>query len=208
MFTGIIEETGIVKKLARKGSSVCLGVSCDKARENVKLGDSIAVNGVCLSVVEAGDSLIFDVVLNTLNKTTLKRLKPGDKVNLERALKMGDTLGGHIVSGHIDVERRVKKNQKTSAGWVLDVEMLPGDEKHLIEKGSVSIDGISLTVGEVSRGHFTIYLIPHTLDNTTVASRKAGDYVNVEFDMLAKYADRKDGQSSVTEDMLRDKGFI
>lgn len=208
MFTGIIEEIGTVKGLTRKGSSARLGVSCDKVRENVKLGDSIAVNGVCLSVVETGGSLIFDAVINTLNKTNLKRLKSGDKVNLERALKMGDTLGGHIVSGHIDAERVVNKNQKTSAGWVLDIEMLPGDEKHLVEKGSVAIDGISLTVGEVSRGHFTIYLIPHTLNNCTIAAKKVGDHVNVEFDMLGKYAGSKDGQSSVTKDTLRDKGFI
>ncbi len=163
---------------------------------------------MCLSVVNQKDSLVFDVVGNTLSKTSLKRLKAADAVNLENALKLGDTLSGHMVSGHIDGERLVRNMKKTARGWVAEINTCPGDEKYLIPRGSVAIDGISLTVGELLRGFFRIFLIPHTLDNTTLKLKKTGDYVNVEFDMMAKYAEKKSTQGTITDSMLREKGFM
>jgi len=208
MFTGMITEIGKVKSIIRKGSSARLMVSCSKVKENINLGDSIAVNGVCLSVVEKNSVLIFDVVGNTLNETNLKRLRSGDMVNLEGALKVGDDLSGHMVSGHIDGERVIKANQNTSKGWVLDIAVLPDDEKYLISKGSIAVDGISLTIGEISRSFLRIFLIPHTIENTTLNLKGRGSYVNLEFDMMAKYAEKQGPKSSITKNMLAEKGFI
>ena len=208
MFTGIITEIGEVKSIARKGGSALLEIKCSKTAENITIGDSVAVNGVCLSVVKMNGALSFDVVGNTYAKTNLKRLRAKDRVNLENALKLGDTLSGHMVSGHIDCERQVKANKKTSGGWVLDIGLLPGDEKHVVPRGSVAVDGISLTVGEVSKNSIRIFVIPHTLENTILNLKRAGDYVNLEFDMMAKYAEKKNPGSSITENMLREKGFM
>jgi len=208
LFTGIIVEVGKVKGLVRKGGFARLKIACDKVKEGVNIGDSIAVNGVCLSVTDKNGDIFFDVVENTLETTDLKRLKVGDTVNLENALRLGDTVSGHMVSGHIDGERKIKNNKITSKGWVLDIGTLPGDEKYLVPKGSVAIDGVSLTVGEVPRGMFRIFLIPHTLKNTTLELKKTGDYVNVEFDMMAKYAEKGKSKGSVSEGMLRENGFF
>ncbi len=208
MFTGIIVEVGKVKGFVRKGGFARLKIACDKVKEGVNVGDSIAVNGVCLSVTDKNGDIFFDVVENTVKTTDLKRLKVGDTVNLENALRLGDTVSGHMVSGHIDGERKIKNNKMTSKGWVLDIGTLPGDEKYLVPKGSVAIDGVSLTVGEAARGMFRIFLIPHTLKNTTLELKKTGDYVNVEFDMMAKYAERGKSKGSVSEGMLRRNGFV
>lgn len=208
MFTGIVEATGIVKSISRGRDAVELGIASTKKWDDLRMGDSIAVNGVCLSVTKMKDDLFFDVVKNTFQLTGLKRLKVGDKVNLEGALKMGQALGGHIVSGHVDGERIIKNNSRTLKGWTLDIEMKPGDEKNLVEKGSVAIDGISLTVGALLKGAFRIFIIPHTLENTTLDSRKKGDHVNVEFDVMGKYSQKQSRDISVTEHMLREKGFI
>ncbi len=208
MFTGIITEVGKVKSVIRKGYSARLEITCVKTGEGLDPGDSVAVNGVCLSIVDRKENLFFDVVGNTLDKTVLKRLKAGDAVNLESPLKLGDTLSGHMVSGHVDGERVVKGSREASGGWVLDVGILPGDEKYLVARCSVAVDGVSLTVGELYRGFFRIFLIPHTLDNTTLKSKRPGDHVNVEFDMMAKYAGKNGQKGSVTMDMLAEKGFM
>jgi len=208
VFTGIISGIGEVKSIARKGLSTRLEITCAETVETPGLGDSVAVNGVCLSVTGKNNNLVFDVVRNTLNMTNLKRLKPGSAVNMEGALRLGDALSGHMVSGHIDAERAIKSNRKTSRGWALDIGICPGDERYLVARGSIALDGVSLTVGELSRGFFRVFLIPHTLGNTTLRSKKTGDYVNVEFDMTAKYAARAKQTGSVTEEMLREKGFV
>ncbi len=208
MFTGIITEIGKVKGLTVKGTSYTLRVKCDKTAADVNAGDSVAVNGVCLSVTGVKEGLVFDVVKNTLDKTNLRRLKPGDAVNLENALKFGGDISGHFVTGHIDGERRIKNSRKTSKGWAIDIEAMAGDEKYLVQRGSVSVDGVSLTVAEVYRGMFRIYLIPHTLENSTLGLKNAGNHVNIEFDMMAKYAAQARRGTSITEGMLREKGFI
>ena len=208
MFTGIVQEIGLVKSVSRKKDNVELTVSCEKIKEGLELGDSVAVNGVCLSVTDNTGDVKFDVVKNTFSLTNLKRLKAGSRVNLENAMKLGDKVSGHMVSGHIDGERIIKKNTKTSNGWVLEVSIKPGDEKYMIPKGSVSIDGVSLTIGEIYPGGFKIFLIPHTLDNTILKDKKAGDYINVEFDMMSKYTQQKNKEGSITKDFLQKKGFM
>ena len=208
MFTGIIREIGKVKSISRGTSSTRLEAECGNISDDLQMGDSVAVNGVCLSVVGKSKGCItFDVVKNTIDTTNLKRLRAGSSVNLDSALTMGDKVSGHMVSGHIDGERVIKGNKKTAKGWMIEVRTLPGDEKYIVPKGSVAIDGASLTMGESDSGSFAVFLIPHTLENTTLKLKKRGDYVNVEFDMMAKYADKKKLKNSLTEDMLKDKGF-
>ncbi len=208
MFTGIILETGSVRRMVRRGDSYRLEVECKKVSEGLGVGESVAVNGVCLSVVENTKGLSFDVVANTVKNTNLKRITPGDNVNLEPALKAGDMMSGHMVSGHVDGEYRIKSVGKTSGGWAIDVSFGRGDDKYLVPKGSVAIDGISLTVGEVHSSFFRIFIIPHTLENTTLKLKKNGDYVNVEFDMMGKYAGKNKNGSSITKKMLSEKGFM
>ncbi|MEA3489683.1 MAG: riboflavin synthase [Candidatus Omnitrophota bacterium] len=208
MFTGIITEVGKVKRVRRTGPSAVLEVMCRKAGDPLSPGESVAVNGVCLSVTGRRSGLLFDVVGNTLEKTNLKRLKTGDPVNLESALKIGDTLSGHMVSGHVDCERRLKNGKKTAKGWIMDISIFPGDRRHLVRKGSIAVDGVSLTVGELTVNRLRIFLIPHTLENTILKLKKTGDYVNLEFDIMAKYAEKRNSGNMITEDMLREKGFI
>lgn len=188
MFTGIISEVGKVVKTSRNKDIIKLGVTCDKIYNGLKIGDSVALNGACLSVTGLDGFVSFDVVANTLDKTNLLSLKTGDIVNLENSLKVGDTLGGHFVSGHIDGTRRVKFNGNSDNGWAIDIDMIKDDRDFVIPRGSIAVDGVSLTVGEVYGGFLRIFLIPLTLENTILKSRKAGDRVNIEFDIIAKYA--------------------
>jgi riboflavin synthase len=208
MFTGIVTEIGEVEGLAKKSGAFRLKIKCEKTAEGVETGDSVAVNGVCLSVVGKDGGIFFDVVGNTLSGTGLKRLKRGDKVNLENALRQGDKISGHMVTGHVDGERVIRSKTRTPEGWRVDVSTLAGDEKYLVPRGSAAVDGISLTVAGSGKGYFRVFLIPHTLENTILKLKKTGDYVNVEFDMMAKYAKEQKGQGSVTKDLLRSTGFL
>ncbi|MBD3297004.1 MAG: riboflavin synthase, partial [Candidatus Omnitrophica bacterium] len=162
MFTGIITETGAVKTFSRVGGGARIGVACDKTREGIEIGDSVAVNGVCLSVVEKNGTLLFDTLGNTLENTNLGSLRTGDRVNLEQALKAGDPMGGHMVSGHIDARRKILTGRDTAKGWQLDISLRRGDDRYIARKGSVAVDGVSLTVSEVRPDMMRIYLIPHT----------------------------------------------
>ena len=208
MFTGIITEVGTAKRITRYGKTACLEVKCEKIRDALEPGDSVSVNGVCLSVVKKDITVAFDVVKNTMRSTNLKRLRPGQPVNLECALRLGDDLSGHMVSGHVDGERCVRANRSTARGWALEIAMLPGDRKHFFPKGSVSVDGISLTVAELLDNAFRVFVIPHTLDNTTLKYRKAGDFVNVEFDIMLKYAEKHSMRPSSFEKLLEEEGFV
>jgi len=184
MFTGIVEELGKVVKTGEK-----LTIQCNKVKEETELGDSIAVNGVCLTVVEMGNNyLSFNVSKETLLRSNLRFLKVGSFVNLERALKVGDRLGGHILQGHVDTVAMVKEVRREGGGFFKFSFELPFKYKELIvEKGSVGIDGISLTVAEIKYGYFSVAVIPHTYENTTLKFRKIGDMVNLEFDIIGKY---------------------
>ncbi len=182
MFTGLVERVGRVEAL--RGGRLVL----DAGFEDVVVGESIAVNGVCLTVVKIDRNILeFDLSEETLSRSNLRFLKRGDYVNLERALKLSDRLGGHILQGHVDFTSPIVKLQKTGEHWSLVVEIKPGYEMYFVEKGSVGIDGISLTINKVERRFIYINVIPHTYQNTNLRFRKTGDMVNVEVDIVGKY---------------------
>ncbi len=186
MFTGLVEQVGKVKKVELKPSGGRLTVEC--SLEGVKIGDSVAVNGACLTVVKAdGGSLTFDVSPETLKRTNLKFLKVGDYVNLERALRLGDRLGGHIVQGHVDTLGRIELLQPRGEHYLLRITFGEEFSPYVVEKGSIAVDGISLTVNACGSGFAEINVIPHTLRETNLKFRKRGDFVNLEFDILGKY---------------------
>ncbi|MFH1691287.1 MAG: riboflavin synthase [Candidatus Omnitrophota bacterium] len=187
MFTGLIEGLGHIVGMISKNGMIRLEIEASSIYEGVKTGDSIAVNGVCLTVAGTkGHNFIFDVMLETSRNTTLGKLKLKDQVNLERALKVGDRLGGHFVTGHIDCVG-VIRSKKVSLGNVsFHIGLKPVFLKYLVCRGSVAVDGISLTIAEIKKGGFTVCIIPHTLEKTILKKKTAGDKVNVELDMLVK----------------------
>ena len=182
MFTGLVERVGRVEAL--RGGRLVL----DAGFEDVVIGESIAVNGVCLTVVKIDRNILeFDLSEETLSRSNLRFLKRGDYVNLERALRLSDRLGGHILQGHVDFTSPIVKLQRTGEHWSLVVEIKPGYEMYFVEKGSIGIDGISLTINKVERQFIYINVIPHTYQNTNLRFRKVGDMVNVEVDIVGKY---------------------
>ncbi len=190
MFSGIVEEKGTVKNIKRLKNLITMDVQGDRVVRGVKIGDSVAINGVCLTVVKIrGKVLTFDLMKETLDATTLGFAETGSEVNLERALKVNARLGGHFVSGHVDGMGTFKKKvtMENYVEWQIQVDrkML----KYIAPKASVAVDGVSLTIGWVKKNTntFSIYLIPHTLDVTTFGKKKIGQKLNIETDMLAKY---------------------
>ncbi|MFH1790759.1 MAG: riboflavin synthase [Candidatus Omnitrophota bacterium] len=206
MFTGIIEELGIVSAAGRTGA---FEVTADKVCRDVERGDSIAVNGVCLTLTEIkGRRLRFDVMAETRERSNLGMLKAGEKVNLERSLKAGSYISGHFVYGHIDCMRKIVEFGKEPGSAYLDIGAESPDFRYIVEKGSIAVDGISLTVGKILPDRIRLYLIPHTIQNTTLSFRKPGDAVNVEFDMLAKYVtNRAPLETAITSEFLERTGF-
>jgi len=212
MFTGIIEEIGTVRKIQNGPASCVLTVSASHVLEDVHLGDSIAVNGTCLTVCRAdAGSFSADVMPETMRRTNLGRLHIGSKVNLERAMRADGRFGGHIVSGHIDGVGTIRQmKQEDNAVWVTisaDSAIL----RYIVEKGSIAIDGISLTVAAVTEQSFSVSVIPHTAANTTLISGKAGDIVNLECDIIAKYTEKlmtPQKQSSVSMSFLAQHGYL
>jgi riboflavin synthase len=191
MFTGIIEETGRVVAFTEGTESWRLQVAAALVPGDVQLGDSVAVNGCCLTVTrfDAGN-LWFDLLAETRRLTNFGDLRPGALVNLERSLRADTRLGGHFVSGHVDTPGRVEIFEARGKDHYLKVTVPPAMTRYLVYKGSVAIDGISLTVAEVMADGFAVWLIPHTLAVTNLRSRQAGDKVNLEFDLLAKYVEK------------------
>ncbi len=191
MFTGLIEETGIVAGLKEAGDGKILEVRASEVLKGTKKGDSISINGACQTVIDmTADSFSVFVSRVTLSITTLGEFKPGRVVNLERALTLSSRLGGHIVQGHVDFTGNVKKISKDSQGVELDISVPEKDMKFIVEKGSIAVDGISLTVVSADKDGFRLYLIPETLANTNIGSWKTGDRVNLETDILARYIER------------------
>jgi riboflavin synthase len=191
MFTGLIEDTGRVAAFDRRGEAGNLRVETALPVEEIALGDSVAVNGACLTVTaRSGVCLTFDVSPETIDRTTFRSIRPGSSVNLERALSLGERLGGHIVSGHIDCCGRLARLETRSGNRILEFALPPAHARYLVEKGSVAIDGISLTVNDVSAAGFSVNIIPHTLARTTLATLKPGDEVNIETDIIGKYVER------------------
>ena len=188
MFNGIVEEIGIVDALERRKNLSALKVRARKVLQGTKPGDSIAVEGVCLTVTEKKKNILaFDMMRETVSKTSLGQLRRGDKVNLERALKAGVRVSGHFVTGHIDGAGRVEQKIAEANYGELSIRLPKGLGKYIVPKGSVALDGVSLTVGKVGKGRFSVYLIPFTTRVTTLGAKKKGDWVNIETDILAKY---------------------
>lgn len=219
MFTGIIEELGTVTAVHKNTASAVLHIGCSKILSDIHLGDSIAVNGVCLTVTNFDEKgFSADVMHETLNRSSLGKLTPGSRVNLERAMEAGGRFGGHIVSGHIDGTGTVSKIQRDdNAVWYTincDERLL----KYIIEKGSIAIDGISLTVARLDSRSFSVSIIPHTLSETILADKKPGDIVNLENDCIGKYVERllsfgdtsaapAKKESNITAAFLAEHGF-
>ena len=191
MFTGIIEETGRVAAFMPEAAAWKLQIAATRVTGDVALGDSIAVNGCCLTVTrfDAGN-LWFDVLEETRRLTNFAQLAPGAAVNLERSLRPDGRMGGHFVTGHIDVPGRIEQLEPRGKDYYLRVHVPGGFARYLVYKGSVAIDGISLTVAEVDGDSFAVWLIPHTILVTNLRDRKAGESVNLEFDLLAKYVEK------------------
>jgi len=219
MFTGIIEETGTVRNISLSGNSGRIQVGASVVLEGTKVGDSIAVNGVCLTVTSIdGKSFTADVMAETLRRSNLGQLRGGDLVNLERAMPAEGRFGGHIVSGHIDGTGTIAGMEKEgNATWVR-IRTAAALLALIVEKGSIAIDGISLTVAQVGAEDFAVSIIPHTSANTTLLRKRIGDTVNLENDIVGKYVQRLVGQaqpqpqqqphrSRITEEFLRENGF-
>ena len=188
MFTGIIKETGIIKKITDKVQDIEFEVNSAILIKDIKTGDSIAINGVCLTVkCFSGDSFTFDVSSNTLARTNLGELKTGDMVNLEDSLTPSGKLGGHFVSGHIDCTARITNIGKAGRAYEISFDLPSEAAPFIAERGSVAIDGISLTVTEVAGCSFKVVIIPHTFENTILGNKGPGSSVNIEVDMLARY---------------------
>lgn len=217
MFTGIIEEIGLVKEFKKVGESALIIVECDKVLGGTSLGDSISINGVCQTVVDfKSNSFSAQVSAETLKATNFSRLKAGEKVNLERALTLSSRLGGHMVTGHIDTTVEVLKIEKLSDFYNLTFKLEKDNARYVVNKGSVGINGVSLTVASATSEIFSIAIIPHTFENTNLKILKVGDYVNVEFDILAKYVEKilstgdnvVNGSTKISKSFLEENGFF
>ena len=214
MFTGIIEEVGRIRAIERQAVSARLTVAASKVLSDVHLGDSIAVNGVCLTVTSFGrDYFCADVMHETLNRSSLGKLVRGSAVNLERAMAADGRFGGHIVSGHIDGTGKVAAITKDDNAIWYQIKTDSGILKYIVEKGSVAIDGISLTVAKTDSQSFSVSIIPHTAGATTLSLRKAGDVVNLENDIVGKYIEKfitfekEKPKSGITKEFLLKNGF-
>ena len=187
MFTGIVQEVGKVEKITRAGSSMVVGISCGAISAEAKLSDSIAVNGVCLTIIKKEKDLLFsEAVAPTIAKTNLKYLKLGTIVNLEPALSVGDKLGGHFVLGHIDCAARLKKIVNRGAFRQVEIDLPIEFKKYAVENGSIAVDGVSLTIKKVMARSFTLDIIPFTWEHTALKHRRPGYMANLEFDYLLK----------------------
>lgn len=191
MFTGLVEEIGTIKSVSRKGEAMVLGISASVVTEGLKLGDSISVNGVCLTATSFdSSSFAVDVMPQTYRHTNLKDLKPGSRINLERAMAAGGRFGGHLVQGHVDGIGTIIRVRKDQNAVVYEIE--PAETsmfKYIIPQGSITVDGISLTVVQTSGRRFSVSIIPHTLAETGLAFKRPGDTVNMECDVLGKYVE-------------------
>ncbi len=215
MFTGIIEGLGSIKEIRSSGQGSQLTVEADFVLEHTKIGDSIAVSGSCLTAVAIdGKRFQVDVSPETLGKTTFGRAKIGDRVNIERALRLSDRIDGHLVSGHIDGMGIIKHRKNAGNAIIVTIGVSGAFSHYMIKKGSVAVDGISLTINTCDRESFTVSIIPHTAKLTTINFKNIGDSVNIETDMIGKYVERfvtqkqENKQSAITMEFLAKSGFV
>jgi riboflavin synthase len=211
MFTGIIEEMGSVREFRREAGSARLTIAASAVLNGTSLGDSISVNGVCLTVVDMNKSgFSADVAVETLKVTNLGELKIGSRVNLERALQLSARIGGHLVSGHVDAVGRIRERREEGTGWRLFFDAPENVLRNTIKKGSIAIDGISLTIAHLDKTGFSVAMIPHTAKLTTLGFKAAGDSVNLETDLIGKYVERLLSgriEGGVSLELLRKSGF-
>lgn len=217
MFTGIIEEVGTIREIKSLSAGAVLTVAGKVILPDLKIGDSIAVNGVCLTATRIDpDAFVCDVSSETLRRSNLGQAKTGTEVNLERALLVGGRLGGHFVLGHVDGVGRLTAKTRSGAGYVVSFSYPRELERYLVFKGSISVNGISLTIASLETTTFSVAVIPHTLESTSLRAMVPGDSVNLEVDILGKYFERffqlglapqEKGLSRITSDYLKSQGF-
>lgn len=215
IFTGIVEEIGQVNAIQRSSQSARIDIKAGIVLEDARIGDSIAVNGVCLTVNQLDNRhFIADVMPETMDKTTLGNLKPGSPVNLERALQIGGRLGGHLVQGHVDATGVIIQKQSLDIAYIYRISAPVGLLRYVVPKGSITVDGVSLTVVDVFNDSFTVSLIPHTAGQTILGGKKAGDAVNLESDILGRYIEKlltkanEPAQSDINMNFLAENGFL
>ena len=211
MFTGIIEQVGVVAALIRGSSSAKLAVSANKYFDDVKVGDSIAVNGVCLTITHCRRGFAeFDISSESLKRSTLGELKISDKVNLEKAVQLSGRLGGHLMTGHIDGVGEIRDKAGTGDGFELSLSVPSEILRYLVSKGSIAVDGISLTIADFRDGLVKIAVIAHTAKNSTLGSKGIGDRVNIEIDLLSKYIEKhlKGEPRGITDETMVRVGFL
>ncbi len=212
MFTGIVEEIGMIQSIQRSGNSAVLTIQADLILSDIHIGDSIAVNGICLTVTAfSNNCFCADVMHETLNRSSLKSLRAKSPVNLERAMPANGRFGGHIVSGHIDGIGTIRSTKPDANAVWYTIQTSPSILRYIVEKGSITIDGISLTVATVQKDSFRVSIIPHTLKQTILAHKRVGDIVNLENDCIGKYVERLltyQPETTITADFLAKNGFF
>lgn len=213
MFTGIIKEIGIVNEISKSENNIILGISSKKVIKELEIGSSISVDGVCLTAIKITSTMFFvEAVEETLKRTTLNDLINGNKVNLETSIKPSEGMGGHIVQGHIDGIGTISKIERQEGSWLYSINVQEDIKEFIVEKGSIAIDGISLTVVKLKGDDIIISIIPFTIKNTTIGEKKVGGKVNIEVDIIGKYVknflEKKEDKEKITLDWLRKIGFI
>ena len=199
MFTGIVQETGIVEAITPASKSIRLAVRAKSSARDLKIGDSVAVNGCCLTAVgvkASAKTILFDLLRETWLRTNFQFLRPGSSVNLERSLLVGGRMDGHFVTGHIDGIGRIRRWEKIERDYMMEVEAPPEIMRYVIHKGSIALDGISLTIAETRKNRFRVWIIPHTYEVTNLKEKKVGEAVNLEGDLLGKYVLQLVGKNS------------
>lgn len=218
MFTGIVEGIGEVRGIRRLGADAVCSLRVPPLFSDCRSGESIAVDGVCLTITEIkGDFFSLDISAETLNRTTLGNFKQGRKVNLERALKLSDRLGGHLVSGHVDGTGIIQKIERLQRSWIIHISLDPSLRRYVIDKGSIAVDGISLTIRRCMGTSFDVSIIPQTAHHTTLSQKVSGDKLNIEVDLISKYIEKfflhdtttisKEKPSRIDREMLIRYGF-
>lgn len=210
MFTGIIEEIGSIKSISRMQNGTKLTINADTVLQDTHIGDSIAVNGVCLTAVKIdSSSFCVDVSFETINRSSIGKLHINEHVNLERALKFSDRLSGHIILGHVDSTTKILSIKKSGAFYLLKAECSEFIYRHCVDKGSIGIDGISLTISNLQRSFLEVAVIPHTFENTSLKYKRPQDKVNIELDIIGKYIEKivNSKAGNIKESFLRENGF-
>lgn len=213
IFTGLVEEKGIIEKISKGTASYKLYIKADKIFSDLKIGDSVAVNGICLTATSVNYPVFsVDVMHETIRRSSLSDLTSGSYVNLEHAMPANGRFGGHIVSGHVDGVGIISSFKKDDIAVWITIDAKPEIMKYIVEKGSVTLDGVSLTVADVSQKNFSVSIIPHTAEETILLSKKKGDKINIECDIIGKYVEKllglKKSESKITKEFLFENGFF